>query len=41
MVDDHNNNPDYGLTDYSNRKLGKKITDVINLAELVPDGLDW
>jgi len=39
-VDDHNNRPNYGFTDYTNRKPGKKITDVINLAELVPTGLD-
>jgi hypothetical protein len=40
MVDDHNSKPEYAFTDYSNRKPGKKITDVINLAQLIPNGID-
>lgn len=38
-VDDHNNKPEYAFTDYTNRK-GKDKEKVINLAELVPNGLE-
>lgn len=37
-IDSHNQT--YGLNGYSNRKPGKDITEVINLAELVPNGVD-
>jgi hypothetical protein len=40
MVADHNGKPEYAFTDYTNRKSGQKITDAINLFELVPDGID-
>ncbi len=39
-IDDNNNNPDWGLNKYSNRKPGKNITEIIKLAELVQDGMD-
>jgi hypothetical protein len=39
-VDDHNSKPEYGFTQYTNRKPGKKITDAINISELVPNGLE-
>jgi hypothetical protein len=37
-IDSHNQT--YGLNPYSNRKPGKDITEIINLAELVPNGVD-
>jgi hypothetical protein len=37
-LDDHNNK--HGLNSYDNRKPGRKIDDEIDLAALVPDGLD-
>jgi hypothetical protein len=37
-VDSHNQT--YGLNAYSNRKPGKDITEIINLPELVPNGVD-
>jgi hypothetical protein len=36
--DDHNQT--YGLDNYSNRKPGKKIEEIINLSDLCPDGLE-
>lgn len=38
-IDENNLNPEWNLNPYSNRKPGLKIEDVINLSELVPDGL--
>ncbi len=37
-IDSHNQT--YGLNPYSNRKPGKDITEIINLSELVPNGVD-
>lgn len=33
-------NQSYGLNGYSNRKPGKDIAEIINLAELIPNGVD-
>lgn len=38
-IDDNNLNPEWGLNPYSNRKPGKKIDEIIQLTELVPDGI--
>jgi len=38
-IDDNNLNPEWNLNPYSNRKPGKKIDEIIQLAELVPDGI--
>jgi hypothetical protein len=38
-IDENNLNPEWNLNPYSNRKLGLKIEDVINISELVPGGL--
>jgi vacuolar-type H+-ATPase subunit H len=38
-IDENNLNPEWKLTPYSNRKPGKKIDEIIQLAELVPDGI--
>jgi hypothetical protein len=37
QIDDHNQT--YELDGYSNRKVGKKIEEIINLSEFCPDGL--
>ena len=38
-IDDNNNRPEWNLNPYSNRKPGKKIEEVINLAEIILNGL--
>ncbi|NET62075.1 MAG: hypothetical protein F6K47_39975, partial [Symploca sp. SIO2E6] len=37
-ISSHNQN--YGLNGYSNRKPGKDISEVIDMAELIPNGVD-
>jgi hypothetical protein len=39
-IDDNNNNPEWKLNPYSNRKPGKKIEEVIDLSKIIPDGVD-